>query len=177
MHLLLFALAVLAGGCLLARARRRRAFVEVAPRHRSFLRRLKLTEAEDFLALPAVIVSGHPDRHVARLTLGVGAEARTVYLKREHRVPWSVRLAGALAGFGLVSRSLREARTLQALQREGIDCPEWLAAGEDGRGRAFLLLAEVPGGEDLGAFLRRECDPEVRRRVARGLGAAVARLH
>src|SRR5205807_1849887 len=91
-------------------------------------------------AVPRGPAPGHPDRQAARLTLGAGAEAVAVYLKREHRVPWPVRLANALAGFGFVSRSLREARTLQALGREAIAAPEWLAAGEDGRGRAFLLV-------------------------------------
>src|SRR5438128_12219098 len=72
---------------------RRRAFVEVAPRYRPFLRHLGLIEADHFLALPAVIVSGHPDRHVGRVVLGTGAEVVAVFLKREHRVPWPARLA------------------------------------------------------------------------------------
>ena len=58
-------------------------------------------------------------------------------------------MASASAGFGFVSRSLREARTLEALGREGVGCPEWLAAGEDELGRAFLLVREAPGATEL----------------------------
>ncbi|HZY89912.1 MAG TPA: lipopolysaccharide kinase InaA family protein [Gemmataceae bacterium] len=182
MDLLLPWFAVLAGCLALAlvwgRGRRRgRAFVEVAPDYRSFFRHQKLTEPDHFLALASVIVSGHPDRHVARVTVGEGPEALTAYLKREHRVSWRTRLDSFLAGFGPCSRSLREARVLRALRRDGIGCPEWLAAGEDGRGRAFVLVREVEGAADLGAFLRAEADGSARRRTARRLGAALARLH
>src|SRR4051812_31776096 len=97
-----------------ALARKRPGLIEVQPRYRSMFRHSGLIEADDFLALPAVIVSGHPDRNVGRLTLGQGAEQLTAFLKREHFIPWTVRLANLLAGFGFVSRSLREARTLQA---------------------------------------------------------------
>jgi tRNA A-37 threonylcarbamoyl transferase component Bud32 len=181
MDLLFPWLLVLAGGCLAlvwGRGRRRgRAFVEVAPHYRSFFRHQKLTEADHFLALASVIVSGHPDRHVARVTVGEGPEALTAYLKREHRVSWRTRLDSFLAGFGFRSRSLREARVLRALQRDGIGCPEWLAAGEDGRGRAFVLVREAEGAVDLGAYLRAEAAAAARRRTARRLGAALARLH
>ncbi len=173
-------------GCLLvalvaAWARRaskaRQGFVETAPAHRRLLRDLGLTEAGQFLALPAVIVSGHRDRHVARVRLGRGAGAVTAYLKREHRIPWAIRLGNALAGFGFVSRSLREARTLQALGREALGAPEWLAAGEDGRGRAFLLVREVEQAVDLRAFLRDETDRARRRAVVGRLGRTLARIH
>src|SRR5262249_14842785 len=97
--------------------------------------------------------------------------------KREHRVPWTIRLGNALAGFGFVSRSVREARTLQALGREELGAPEWLAAGEDGEGRAFLLVREVGGAVDLRAFLRDERDAARRRKVAAALGAVLARVH
>src|SRR5262249_34294462 len=127
----------------LGEVRKRRALVEVQPCYRSLFRHLGLIEAADFLALPAVIVNGHPDRNVGRVTLREGDEEFTAFLKREHTIPLAARVANVLAGFGFVSRCLREARTLQALQREGIGCAEWLAAGEDGRGQAFLLVREV----------------------------------
>jgi heptose I phosphotransferase len=171
---------LLAAGLALARlvARQgRRAFVEVAPGWRRFLREQGLSEPGQFLGLQALIVSGHPDRHVARVRLGSGDNSVAAYLKREHRVPWASRLANALAGFGLVSRSLREARTLQSLWREDLGGPEWLAAGEDGRGRAFLLVREVTDGVDLRCFLHEETDPARRLAVAQALGALLARLH
>ena len=49
---------------LLARAFRRRGFVEVRPRYRGVLRRLGLTRAEHFLDFPGTIISGHPNREV-----------------------------------------------------------------------------------------------------------------
>ena len=119
---------------------RGRGFVEVHPRYRTLLREHHLTDVEHFLALSGVIVSGHAERHVSRLQLRDDGRPFTAYLKREQRVSWKVRLTSALAGFGLVSRSVREARILQALQREDIGCPEWLAVGEDAHGRAFLLV-------------------------------------
>jgi hypothetical protein len=176
--LLVAAAALLAGAVLFRRGRRRlrgsrRGFVELAAPHRAFFRGLGLTEAEDFLTLDGTVVSGHPGRDVTRLTLsGV-----TVYLKREHRVPWSVRLESFFAGFGLASRSLREARALQALQREGLAAPEWLATGEDGRGGAFLLVRAVPDALEVRDFLRAGPDATCRRRAARALGRELARLH
>ena len=155
------------------------AFVEINPRYRPLLAQAGLTAPEHFLALPAVIVSGHPDRHVARVTVGAGSAAVAAFLKREHRVPWRDRLANAWAGFGFVSKSRREAQTLRALSQAGVACPEWLAAGEDGQGRAFLLLRGLAGALDLRDFLRRRCGapPREQFRLARTLGEALARTH
>lgn len=180
-------LALLAATCLAlallairVRTRRRKTgFVVVAPRYRSFFRRLGATEPDHFLSLAGDtphIVSGHPDRHVARIRFDDAGEPWYAFLKCEHRVRWQYRLANAFAGFGFSSRSLREVGILQALQREGHPGPEWLAAGEDGRGRAFLLLREAPGME-LRTVLKAENDPSQRRRLARRLGAVLARLH
>jgi len=176
--MMLAAAAFLAGVVLVRRNRRglrlsRRGFVELSGPYRAFLRSLHLTDTEHFLALDGTIVSGHPGRDVARLSLG----SITVYLKREHRVPWSVRLGNFFAGFGLVSRSLREARILQGLEREGLAAPEWLATGEDGRGGAFLLVRAVTGAMDVRDFLRTCPDTMQRRRVARTLGRELARMH
>src|SRR5215472_11412029 len=129
------------------------AFVEINPKYQDFLRRQGLVSAGQFLRLPAVVISGHPDRHVAQVALGTGPDAVNAFLKREHRVWWKDRLAGAWAGFGLVSKSYREARVLQALERAGLPCPEWIAAGEDERGRAFLLVRELTRFLDLRVFL------------------------
>jgi heptose I phosphotransferase len=184
-----FVLPLLGASCLvlglLAASRRNRrtprkpGILEVSPRYRSFFRQRGLTDPEHFLALPGTtphIVSGHPDRHVARVSFAAGSPFSLAFLKREHRVTWKVRLGNSLAGFGFVSRSLREARTLQALEREDIRGPEWLAAGEDGRGRAFLLVREVAGVE-LRAFLRTEKDSAKRRWIAGNLGRTLAQLH
>ena len=165
--------------------RRRRAFLDVNPRYRELLKRQGLKAPEDFLALPAVIVSGHPDRNVARVSLGslqdksghrVGV---TAYLKREHRLPWRDRLVNAWAGFGWCSKSYREALVLRAMREQGVGCPEFLAAGEDRFGRAFLLVRELSEGVDLRVFLqgRHLAEPVVRRHFARTLGEALARLH
>jgi heptose I phosphotransferase len=161
------------------RSRRCTGFLEIAPGYRSFFRQLGVTEAAHFLALPGAtphIVSGHPDRHVARIAFGTGEEQWNAFLKCEHRVTWRNRMSNALAGFGWLSRSLREARTLQALQREGLPGPEWLAAGEDGQGRAFVLVREAPGME-LRAVLAADKDRRRRQHIARTLGATLARLH
>jgi heptose I phosphotransferase len=163
--------------CLAAARRRRRAFVEVNPRWRDLLRRNGLAAPADFLARPGPVVGGHPGRDVLRLTLADGDEVFITYLKRESRISLAARLANARAGIGYASRPLREARTLQALARAGVGCPEWLAAGEDGRGRAFLLVRAAEGAADLRAVLGGVPDAGARRRLAAALGAALARLH
>ena len=147
--------------------RRRRAFLDVNPRYRELLKQHGLKSPEDFLALPAVIVSGHPDRNVARVKLGgfrnqPGDSAGiTAYLKREHRLSWRDRLTNAWAGFGWCSKSYREAQLLRAMREQGIMCPEFLAAGEDRDwGEIWLRLllrsgdAGVASGEEAGFFTR-----------------------
>jgi hypothetical protein len=168
------------------------AIVEVNPHYRDLLQQLGLVRADQLLALPGVIVSGHPDRHVVRLTLAGGRTCLAGYMKREHRRPWRDSLANAWAGFGFISKSRREARMLQSLRRAGVGCPEWIAAGEDDQGRAFLLLKALTDACELRVFLRdhlplawaSRADPEIstggrdaRRRFARSLGEAVAHLH
>ncbi len=148
----------------------------INPRFRSFLSLQGLEKADDFLRLSGVIYCGHPDRHVARLTLGQGADAVPVFLKKEHRVRWRDRLANFWAGFGFVSKSWRERAMDQWLNKAGIDSPEVLAAGEKD-GRAFFLVREVPGAVELRSFLEQNADPAIRRRLARKLGKDLARMH
>ncbi|HEY8506159.1 MAG TPA: lipopolysaccharide kinase InaA family protein, partial [Gemmataceae bacterium] len=144
------------------------------PRERD---RLPGLAAADFLDLPGEVVSGHADRHVRRVALGGGPAARFAYLKREHRVRWGERLKNALAGFGWASKSRREARVLRELERAGLAlAPHWLAYGEDGRGRAFLLVEEVPGGVELRRWLASAPAPR-RRALAARLGKGLAALH
>ena len=68
---------------------------------------------------------------------------------------------------------------LHDLQQSGIPCPDWIAVGEDGQGRAFLLLREVTGSQDLRVFLHehRQAPSDQRRRLARKLGVALAEFH
>jgi tRNA A-37 threonylcarbamoyl transferase component Bud32 len=155
------------------------AFVEINARYQSFLEQWGLTNADQFLALPALVVGGHPDRHVTQVVLGKGPGAIRAYMKREHHVSWKERLANAWAGFGLASRSFREYQVLQALRRANIACPDPLASGEDREGRAFLLVREVTGAVDLRVFLgdRIGDKPLERRRFVRLLGETLARIH
>jgi tRNA A-37 threonylcarbamoyl transferase component Bud32 len=155
------------------------AFVEINPKYQDLLCRHGLVGADEFLQLPSVVISGHPDRHVAQVTLGHGPEAVTAFLKREHRVCWKDRLANACAGFGFASKAVHEALLLQLLPRGGVGCPEWLAFGEDDRGRAFVLVRELTGCRDLRVFLeeRQGATPGQRYRFARRLGEALARMH
>jgi tRNA A-37 threonylcarbamoyl transferase component Bud32 len=155
-----------------------RGFITFHPRYERFLRRCGITSATAALALRGEVVCGHPDRHVARVVLGGGASRRVVYLKREHLVGLRTRAKNWLAGFGRVSRSEREAFTLRRLEEAGRPGPQWLAYGEDGAGRAFLLVDELTGMADLRAVLRdTELSPDDRRRLAESAGRAVADLH
>ena len=151
------------------------AFLTINPPYRELLERHGVTCADHLADLPGLIVSGHPRRNVARVTLG----DVTAYLKREHQVLWRDRLRSAAAGFGFASLAAREAQTLAALQAAGLPGPDWMAVGEDHQGRAFLLLAELPRTIELRQYLRERGDPApaVRYRLARALGATLARIH
>jgi tRNA A-37 threonylcarbamoyl transferase component Bud32 len=156
-----------------------RAQVIVNPRYRGLLERAGLRSVEDFFRLSAVIIGGHRHRHVARVGIHDGEQTFNAFLKREWNIPWKVYLNNACAGFGWVSRSRREALTLRQLQRYGVPCPQWMAVGEDGSGRAFLLVRELAGARELRSFLRECPATEVseRRAFARRLGETLAALH
>lgn len=149
------------------------AFVDINPRYRDLCQRRQVLSAQQFLALPGALVSGHPDRNVARVRLG----SVRCFLKREHRVRWQERLVNLWAGAGFVSRSVREARLLHALQRAGVPAPEWIAAGEDDRGRAFLLVRELDETTELRTVLRTSAGQKERRDWARAIGVALAHMH
>jgi tRNA A-37 threonylcarbamoyl transferase component Bud32 len=155
------------------------AFVEINARYQKTLEQWGLTRFEQFQELPALVVSGHPERHVAQVVLGDGPGAIRAYLKRQHRVAYSERLRNAWAGFGLASKSYREYLVLQALRNANIGCPDPIAAGEDGQGRAFVVVREVTGTLDLRLFLgdRLAEKPPERRRFLRLLGETLARIH
>ena len=151
-------------------------WVNVNPRFRARLAALGLTSAEVLLDLPGEVVSGHPDRHVVRVELpGWGG---VLYLKRQHRVGWRERLRQRFAGFGWASRCGREAAVLRDLAAAGHPAPAWVAHGEDGRGRAFLLVEELAGAIELRRLLGDNAlSPDDRARLAEHLGRAVAELH
>jgi tRNA A-37 threonylcarbamoyl transferase component Bud32 len=155
----------------------RRGFVEMHPGRRRWLIGLGLTRAEHFFALEALIVSGHPNRNVARLVLGAGGQQATVYLKRESRVRFGARFLNFLAGFGWVSGPVREARLLARLEREGLPAPRWIATGEDGTGAAFLLVGEWPGTVPLLDALQARPGSHERQALAERLGKTLAAVH
>ncbi len=130
-----------------------------------------LLTAEDFLSIPGEIVSGHPDRHVMRVVL---TDGRIAYLKREHVIRSRDRYRNWRAGFGWASKSRREGLMLQEIAERQISAPRWLAFGEDKKGRAFLLLEEVKGAEEL-----RRALPQVKdeKKLAIRLGRFCAELH
>ncbi len=175
MALFTYSLAILSVGLLLGGLRlwrlASRSLLEIASGHRAALQELGLTGPEHFLALGGVVVGGHSDRQAVRLQLGT----LPLILKRERHTGWLDRLISAWAGFGLVSRCVREGRILQALQREGLPGPEWVACGQEG-GCSFLLIRTAPGC-DLRTLATQERDPVRRLRLARQLGRVLARLH
>lgn len=154
-------------------------FVVIHPRYAAAFARWGLANPQDFLDLPGVIVSGHPDRHVLRVELPeVLGEGGVAYLKRQHRVSWRERWQNRWAGFGPVSRSVREAQVLQWLEEARILAPEWLAYGESVEGRAFLLVADLAPAVELRHLLSDpETGPEKRRNTADAIGRYLAQLH
>ena len=79
------------------------AFLKINPRYERLLEERQLATAVDFLEMPYVIICGHPDRNVSRVTLGTGSDTVRAFLKKEHRVRWRDRLANACTGFGFFS--------------------------------------------------------------------------
>jgi tRNA A-37 threonylcarbamoyl transferase component Bud32 len=149
---------------------------EVHPAFAQAFGTLGIDSAAGFLDLPGEVVSGHPDRHVVRVVLPGFANA--FYLKRQHAVNWRERLRNRLAGFGWSSRCAREAAILEQLAAAGLPCARWAAFGEDDRGRAFVLLEEIPGSVDLrDALSDTALSPESRRALADQLGRLIALVH
>jgi tRNA A-37 threonylcarbamoyl transferase component Bud32 len=154
----------------------RGSWVELNPAFSARFAALGLNSADRFLDLPGEIVSGHPDRHVLRVRLpGI---ASGFFLKRQHVVSRRERFRNWRAGFGWVSRSAREAEVLKRLVATGLPCPRWAALGEDGRGRAFLLVEELGESIDLRQCLSlSDLSARDRTGLADRLGCLLARLH
>lgn len=146
----------------------------VNPRYRNRLAAHGLDDAAALLELPGEVVSGHPDRHVVRVDV---PEIGTCYLKRQHRVDLGERLRQWRAGFGGVSRCVREATVLRELHASGFAAPNWIAYGECG-GRAFLLVEELNACVELRRFLSDSAlSLEERRHFVERFARTVAELH
>jgi tRNA A-37 threonylcarbamoyl transferase component Bud32 len=156
----------------------RRSFLRVQAGYRKLFAVGRLSTLEQIFDLPHVVVSGHASRQVARLRIGSG-EGVEAYVKREQRVLWRQRLSNALAGFGWVSRSEREAGVLRQLHEAGVSCPEVLAWGESANGRALLLVAELKQAVDLRQWLGETKGSPLADKLgcARRLGSAIAAIH
>jgi len=153
-------------------------FVTICPKFQNVLSTAGLSSPRDFLEMAGEMISGHPDRNVARVVLPAATGPLPAFLKREYHIPWKDRWRSWRDGYGWSSMSLREARALDCAGACGVSVPPWVAAGEDGEGRAFLLLASIAGVElrrHLLALRRRA--PEERRQFARTLGQQIARMH
>lgn len=155
---------------------RRGAWVEVNPAFARAFAARGINTPGAFLDLPGEVVCGHPDRHVLRVELSGFPTA--FYLKRQHTVTQRERFRNWRAGFGWVSRSEREAIVLQQLAAASQPAPRWVAAGEDGRGRAFLLVEELAEAVDLReALLDSGLSARGRARLADRIGQMIGLLH
>ncbi len=153
-----------------------RGWMRAHPDHAERLASLGIDSPLSLLDLPGEVVSGHPDRHVARVELP--GWPCGLYLKRQHRVGWRERFTQRRAGFGWASRSEREADILIELEAAGFPTPNWVAFGEDGTGRAFLLLEELRDLRELRQHLGDiRLSQHERRELAERFGQAVAELH
>lgn len=139
-----------------------------------WLRQHGVTTADDVWNLPGVVVCGHADRHVMRVTLG----QRTFYLKREHRVGWKIKLRNARAGWGWVSRSEREAKCLSRFHELGLPVPRWIAHGTNSTGQSFILIPEVRNALDLPTYLQQyQPSLAARREILHWLARSLADCH
>ncbi len=153
-------------------------FLVVHPRYRGWLSRCGFSTPIAILDLPGEIISGHPDRHVVRVSIRSGTGSRTVYLKREHHTGIRVRWKNARSGFGWVSRSEREGKTLEMLESRGLSAPQWIAYGADAKGRSFVLVDELAGSIELRDMLAdSDLQSAERRQIAVRLGRAIAEIH
>ncbi|MFO0805418.1 MAG: lipopolysaccharide kinase InaA family protein [Gemmataceae bacterium] len=144
-----------------------RGWAEVHPKYREAFAAARLMTAESLLALPGEVVSGHPDRHVVRVELPGGTVG---YLKKQHRTGRLEKLKSP--------RCVREAKVLKQLAAKGFPCPQWVAFGEDGDGRAFLLVEDLKGGRELRSLLSDSALSLVeRQRLAERIGQSIAELH
>src|SRR5262249_10550046 len=147
------------------------------PNYQEILAKARLHAPGDILGLDSVIFCGHSGRNVARAAIAYPGGVLRVLIKREHVVTLKERLANLFEGFGFVSKSRREVRTLDALQEAGIAVPQWVAHGADQSGCAFLVLGECTGALELSEFLPRLQSPRERAAWITRLGCELAAIH
>jgi hypothetical protein len=175
---LTLAVGILIVGAILVVSRGSGSYLVINPIYFERLKNASLSAPEAFLKLPAVIVSGHPDRNVARVTIDTGSEKLEGFLKREHRVRLKERLLNALAGFGFVSKSHREALTLERAEEAGVPCPNWVAYGRCHSGQAFLLIEKLAETVDLRVWAENTMRPgDDKRTLAKAIGRKLAQVH
>jgi Lipopolysaccharide kinase (Kdo/WaaP) family len=155
------------------------AYLTVHPSYRQALTSAGLTTPESILELQAVCFCGHPDRNVSRARLKTPDGPLPVLIKREHAVRWRERVLNACAGFGFASKSCREAQSLSELHAANVSAPDWIAHGEDARGRAFLIIKECTDAVDLRIHLADSAlvSSRVRSGLVRRLALTLARMH
>jgi tRNA A-37 threonylcarbamoyl transferase component Bud32 len=145
-------------------------------RYERLLRDAGLKTPDDFLAIPGAVFSGHPDRHVARVSIaGAGATVHAI-LKREHRPIWKERMVNWWRGHGLVSKSLREAQLVWRATHVGAPGPELIAAGQNRLGQSFILLRAEADAIDGRRYLARLAGTS-RHSFLRLLGRRLAQFH
>ena len=97
------------------------------------------------------------------------------YLKRQHSITWRERWRNCVRPDSVLSCFLREMKLLTQMESASVPHPEWVAAGEDGRGRAFLLVQEIDNGTDLRRTLAHPTlTHRDRRQLAERLGHLIA---
>jgi tRNA A-37 threonylcarbamoyl transferase component Bud32 len=146
-------------------------FVERCPEHADLLDEAGLVHVDEFLHCVGDVVQHRPNRQVHRVSL---AGRATGYLKTDRKIPLRDRWMSWWAGYGAVSKSVREGRVLQQLREAGIGCPQVLALGEDD-GEAFLLLKAEPELAPLDRYLLDH--PDESDAVLSLLGGELARMH
>jgi tRNA A-37 threonylcarbamoyl transferase component Bud32 len=150
--------------------------VTVNLRYERLLRDAGLRSPDDFLAIAGAVFTGHPDRHVARVSIAGHGDTLHAILKREHRPIWKERMVNWWRGHGLVSKSVREAQLIWRAQRESAPGPELIAAGQNHRGQSFVLLRAEADAIDGRRYLLR-LDLRSRYEFLYWLGQCLAQLH
>ncbi len=152
-------------------------YLTIHPDYRAILANAGLNRAEDILRLRAVVFCGHPGRNVSRAQIDTPDGPVRVLIKREHHVAFKERALNLVDGFGLASRSRREALTISELRSAGIAAPDWIAHGEDDGGCAFLILPEFTDAVDLRTYLRCISSSAERTSMVARLGHEIAAIH
>jgi tRNA A-37 threonylcarbamoyl transferase component Bud32 len=148
--------------------------VRVHPTVRDWCRQSKLVSFDDFWSIPGIVISGHVDRHVMRVEIGELNQPKSCILKREHRIPWSIRFQNWREGFGLVGKSVREAKTLEMVASLGMPVSKLIASGENQTGKSFLLLESKSGSIDLRHWLQLQPNRNERFQMAKKIGRILA---